>query len=312
MKRSTTIHDREVAHQVISRSLADGWDEAEGEFDADALATHALDGLQAEAEISSHQQTIVVLVVRDPDYENDYVTVNDTGVALQTVDIDVGRTNLDDEEDLAGFIASHRREIGKLRQAGHDKAADEYERLLTEALEIEQFPAGVHWTGEEGDPVEAVDDPEERAALEHPFESDMDAAIAVAKATGLHWLLYLEQADGHWAVHPYATEVAAGAVVREFEEEVEGVRENAPEGWFIFDATASPDGDEWPVPHPSGVGYTTRGLLETMPHCDHDGCERPVQDGMVGLVSPDGAVEKVVHPDPCAVELRAAGWTPKP
>lgn len=56
MPRSTTIHDREIAHQVISRALADDAEDVAERgltWDPAAAATAALDALEAEASIST-------------------------------------------------------------------------------------------------------------------------------------------------------------------------------------------------------------------------------------------------------------------
>lgn len=67
MPRSTTIHNREVAHQVISRALEDDRADTEErgiQWDHHAAATAALDALEAEASISTGNP--LVLVVGSP------------------------------------------------------------------------------------------------------------------------------------------------------------------------------------------------------------------------------------------------------
>jgi hypothetical protein len=69
-----------------------------------------------------------VIVVRDPDYDNDFTIVGPSPV--EAIDIDLGRGDLRDPAEFAGWLESHQGEIERLRDLGDDEAADAYQKII--------------------------------------------------------------------------------------------------------------------------------------------------------------------------------------
>jgi hypothetical protein len=72
--------------------------------------------------------TTYVIVVRDPDYENEFTIVGPARVRV--IEIDLGRADLSDPDELAAWLDSHERRAGELRDRGDDEAADAYHKLV--------------------------------------------------------------------------------------------------------------------------------------------------------------------------------------
>lgn len=74
MNRSVTIHNREIAHQVASRALADdyaeGGDYADVPWDPKAAASAVLDAYEAEASISDGRDKPTAFALDDADRES--------------------------------------------------------------------------------------------------------------------------------------------------------------------------------------------------------------------------------------------------
>lgn len=78
-----------------------------------------------------------------------------------------------------------------------------------------RIPAGVHWTGEPGDPIEIVDTPDNDAdaaallGMVDEGNDDMAAALRVAALTDCEWVVYAPTGPDHWEVTAWATEEQA-------------------------------------------------------------------------------------------------------
>lgn len=82
----------------------------------------------------------VVICIRDPDYENEFVTFGD----VRVLDIDLGRSSLNDDDEWYEFRESHMEEANKLITEGVKKddrlmilAGREYKNII-ERLEGER------------------------------------------------------------------------------------------------------------------------------------------------------------------------------
>lgn len=71
----------------------------------------------------------VVIVVRDPDYENTYRTF---GAPVRTVDVDLGRSDLSNPEEYVEWAESMREEVASLKFADWHDAAAELENIIEE------------------------------------------------------------------------------------------------------------------------------------------------------------------------------------
>lgn len=79
----------------------------------------------------------IVLVVRDPDYDNSYTVF---GPEPQIIDIDLGRSDLSATDEFDGWFSSHMDTVAELRAEGEDAAADAYEQILRDAAPDGWFP----------------------------------------------------------------------------------------------------------------------------------------------------------------------------
>jgi hypothetical protein len=76
--------------------------------------------------------TTIVLVVRDPDYDNSFTTFEGAEPGVAIFDIDLGRSDLSDEDELAEWKDSHEADVAELRAAGRNDAADAYQQIIDE------------------------------------------------------------------------------------------------------------------------------------------------------------------------------------
>lgn len=72
----------------------------------------------------------VVICVRDPDWDNAYEVFPGDQPGVSIFDIDLGRSDLTHEDELADWKASHGIEIATLRAGGHTAAADHYQSVI--------------------------------------------------------------------------------------------------------------------------------------------------------------------------------------
>src|SRR3954468_2838443 len=72
----------------------------------------------------------VVICVRDPDWDNAYETFPGDEPGVSIFDVDLGRSDLNAEDELADWKESHGIEIARLRAGGHTAAADHYQSIL--------------------------------------------------------------------------------------------------------------------------------------------------------------------------------------
>jgi hypothetical protein len=77
--------------------------------------------------------TTYVIVVRDPDYENEFYIVGPARV--EAIEVDLGRADLSDPDERAAWLTSHERKVGELRDRGDDEAADAYQRVLSSCID---------------------------------------------------------------------------------------------------------------------------------------------------------------------------------
>jgi hypothetical protein len=72
----------------------------------------------------------VVVCVRDPDWDNAYEVFPGDEPGVSIFDVDLGRSDLNAEDELADWKESHGIEIARLRAGGHTAAADHYQSIL--------------------------------------------------------------------------------------------------------------------------------------------------------------------------------------
>lgn len=91
------------------------------------------------------RSTTYVIVVRHPDYENDYTVVGPGPV--ETIDIDLGRADLDNEDERLEWLLSHKAAAEAIRAAGDHEAAQAYLDIVLAVLnpdDQEEPPAPEH------------------------------------------------------------------------------------------------------------------------------------------------------------------------
>lgn len=96
---------------------------------ADAL-TDADDDLQQAIAVirEDHAKKPLVIVVRDPDYDNEYATF---GGEVETYDIDAGRMDLNAEDEATMWAGSHLIAAMELRDQGRIDAAEYIEETVS-------------------------------------------------------------------------------------------------------------------------------------------------------------------------------------
>jgi hypothetical protein len=72
----------------------------------------------------------VIVCVRDPDWDNAFEVFPGDQPGVEIFDIDLGRSDLTHEDELADWKASHGIEIERLRAGGHTAAADHYQSII--------------------------------------------------------------------------------------------------------------------------------------------------------------------------------------
>lgn len=72
----------------------------------------------------------VVIVIRDPDSSNEFVTF---GVEARIIDVDFGRADLSDVEEFSDWAEGHSMEAATLRLMGEVEAAAYLSGLIEEA-----------------------------------------------------------------------------------------------------------------------------------------------------------------------------------
>jgi hypothetical protein len=104
---------------------------------ADAL-TGADDDLQQAIAVlrEANAKKPLVIVVRDPDYDNEYATF---GGEVETYDIDCGRSDLDAEDEATMWAGSHLIAAMELRDEGRIDAAEYIEEAVSNHVDEDIF-----------------------------------------------------------------------------------------------------------------------------------------------------------------------------
>jgi hypothetical protein len=74
--------------------------------------------------------TTVVLVVRDPDYSNEFDIYPGSEPGVSIFDIDLGRADLKDREELRGWQDCHMQDVRSLQAADRTDAAAAYQAIV--------------------------------------------------------------------------------------------------------------------------------------------------------------------------------------
>lgn len=76
---------------------------------------------------------VVVVCVRDPDASNDFTVFG--GVEVEVVDVDLGRSDLSNDEEFAEWRESHETTAARLREEGCADAAEALESMIAETAD---------------------------------------------------------------------------------------------------------------------------------------------------------------------------------